>query len=95
MQDELATNGFPGLSTVLTSTSAKSESSAAQCNKKFRHWCLDGTSLDKADVGGIIAAGCAFVILVALGLAFNKMRQIRRRKAAGRSPVPYLELACI
>ena len=53
--------------------------SSTPCKRKFTHWCLDNTSLDKADVAGIIVGGCIFVIIVLAAVAFLGVHLVRRR----------------
>ena len=42
---------------------------AAACRRRFGHWCIAGSRLDKADIAGIIVGGSLFVILSAAALA--------------------------
>ena len=56
-------------------------SSSTGCNKKFGKYCLDGTSLSKGDVAGIIVGGSIFVIIVIAAIAFLAIRILRRRSA--------------
>ena len=57
-----------------------SDTTTTTCKRKFTHWCLDGTSLDRADVAGIIVGGCIFVIIVLAAIAFFALRISRRRR---------------
>ena len=78
---ELGTPRVTSVSPATTGQAATTKSPpppAKICKKKFGHWCLDGTSLDKADVAGIIVGGCIFVILVAVAAAFLVLRMRRR-----------------
>lgn len=57
---------------------------AARCSRRFRHWCLDNTSLDGANVTGIIVGGCIFIVLVVLAfVVFFRIRRSRRYAARG------------
>ena len=64
-----------------TNVAAVTNASPASCQRKFGHWCLDGTSLDKADIAGIIVGGCIFIILVAGLVGFLAYRTVKRRRA--------------
>lgn len=60
-------------------------STPTACSRKFRHWCLDGTRLDRADVAGIIVGGCIFVILVFAGVGVLTWWLLKRRNSRGHT----------
>ena len=39
----------------------------ASCRRKFGHWCIDNSSLDKADIAGIIV-GCSIAVILIAGV---------------------------
>ncbi|KAK9810594.1 hypothetical protein WJX73_003003 [Symbiochloris irregularis] len=77
---QLSSNGLPA-SVVLANLQAgtfyspPANGSSTQCQRHFHHWCLDGTSLDSADVAGIIVGGVIFVVLVAALIGWAVLRQ--------------------
>ena len=70
-----------GFTTQLTAINLADETQQS-CQKPWHSFCLDGTSLDGADVAGIITGGVIFVVLVILVAAYVIVRMRKRSHPA-------------